>query len=317
MTVSLSGPRRPGPTLVLVATTVLWASTFVVTKHAVAEVGPLAFTALRFGLATLLLVGGGLAARRLGPFSRRLLVDGMVLAGLNAAGLVFQVFGQVYTTASKSSFITSLNTPLTPLVGLLLYRSRPTRAQLVGVVLASLGVVVLTWPGVGARYGRGDLYTLACAILYALTIVEYGRRAPRHAAFPLTVVLVAGGAVIFATLWGAAQALLHVVPAARLPEPLLIEARPFPRAGPVLYEVGYMALFCTALAFTVQTWAIARMTATRVAIVFALEPLLATALALIVDGSAEWPGPRGAVGAAGVMLGVLVSEARPEKDPLS
>ena len=56
----------------------------------------------------------------------------MILGVLNSLGLVLQVFGQVYTTASKSAFITSLNTPLVPLVAFALYRTRPSKPQLVG-----------------------------------------------------------------------------------------------------------------------------------------------------------------------------------------
>ena len=81
----------------------------------------------------------------------------MVLGVLNSLGLVLQVIGQVFTTASKSAFITSLNTPLVPLVALRVYRTRPSKPQLVAVVLATLGLMLLTYPAGGARWNAGDL----------------------------------------------------------------------------------------------------------------------------------------------------------------
>ena len=62
--------------------------------------------------------------------------------------------------------------------------------------------------------------------------------------------------------------------------------------------------------FVGQTWAMARMTATHAAVVFALEPVFATVIALVYDGSGEWLGTRGAIGGALVMLAVAVSEIR-------
>lgn len=298
---------RPRPVVVLLAVTVLWASTFIVTKDVVREQAPLGFLSFRFGLAAVVLLA--LAWRRF-PLSRAALRDGVVLGVLNANGLVLQVIGQGYTTASKSAFVTSLNTPLVPLVALLLYRTRPTRVQLVAVALASAGLVLLTWPGTGARWNTGDLLTGGCAIIYAVTIVEIARRTPGKDVWGLTAVQTATAAALFLAGWAVSWALVRAFPLDRLPEVLRWEARPFSLQPRVLIEMVYMALVCTVVTFLAQTWAMARMSAIHAAIVFALEPVIATGMAVGVEGSAEWPGARGAVGAGVVMLGVVVSEMR-------
>jgi drug/metabolite transporter (DMT)-like permease len=69
-----------------------------------------------------------------------------------------------------------------------------------------------------------------------------------------------------------------------------------------------MALVCTVGTFLTQMWAMARMSATAAAVVFALEPVFATGMAIAVEGWAEWPGARGAAGAALVLFGVFASE---------
>jgi drug/metabolite transporter (DMT)-like permease len=301
----MSLSRRPEAVLVFV--TLLWGSTFIITKDIVRDAPPFTYLVLRYALASLvvLLVYGRRTLR-----NRALLRDGAVIGLLNSAGLLFQVLGQAYTTASKSAFITSLNTPLVPAVALLFYRTRPSHAQKVAVALATVGLMLLTWPGAGAEWNRGDLYTVVCAGLYAFTIIEIARRSQRHDALELTSVQVLIGGLVLLAAFAAARALLHTLPPPSLPAALRLEARPLLWSPRLIAEIVYMALVCTLLTFALQTWAMARLSATHAAIIFALEPVFATAIALAVAGWVEWPGARGAVGAAVVMLAVLVSELR-------
>ena len=295
---------RTRPELVLVAVTVLWGSTFIVTKDIVRDAPPMLYLVFRFGLAAVVMLA--LYGRKIR--SRQLLVDGVILGVLNSLGLVLQVLGQVFTTASKSAFITSLNTPLVPLVSFALYRTRPTPPQLVAVGLATVGLMLLTYPAGGARWNTGDLYTVGCAMFYAFTIVQIARRSPRHDARPLTAVQIAAAALTFCCALALAKLCIRTIPPASLPEFARLEARPFVLTQRLVVEGVYMAIFCTVITFGLQTWSMARMSATHAAIVFALEPVFATVMAIGWEGSAEWPGARGATGAAIVMIAVAASE---------
>jgi drug/metabolite transporter (DMT)-like permease len=298
--------RSLKPEPVLVGVTLLWGSTFIITKDIVRDAPPLTYLVFRFGLAALLL--SAIYWRHEGWRDRRLIVDGALLGLLNSLGLILQVFGQVYTTASKSAFITSLNTPLVPIVALLLYRTRPSRSQLVAVLLATLGLMLLTYPEGGARWNAGDLLTVGCALFYAFTIVQIARRAPRHDARPLTAVQLVAAALTFSIALLIVQLHIKIVPAHQLPDYARLQARPLHVSPRLVAEGLYMALFCTVLTFGLQTWAMARMAATHAAIIFALEPVFATAFAVGIEGSAEWPGARGGTGAVLVMLAVAASE---------
>jgi drug/metabolite transporter (DMT)-like permease len=301
--------RRPGPRpdLVLVGVTLLWGSTFIVTKDIVHGAPPMAYLMLRYCLAAAVIVPlYGRSMLR----DRRALVDGAVLGVLNSLGLVFQVIGQVYTSASKSAFITSLNTPLVPVVALAVYGTRPNRAQSWAVALATLGVALLTWPGRGAPWNAGDLLTVGCAILYAFTIIEIARRSRHHDARQLTAIQIATGALVFIAATAIARLLLVVLPPARVPEVVLLDARPLVPSVRLAAQILYLALVCTVATFALQTWAMARLSVTQAAVIFALEPVFATLFAVGVDGSAEWPGSRGAAGAGLVLIAVVVSEIR-------
>ncbi|MGZ3405143.1 MAG: DMT family transporter, partial [Polyangia bacterium] len=205
---------RLRPELILVGVTVLWGSTFIVTKDIVRDAPPMLYLVFRFGLAAVLM----LALYGKGARKKQLLVDGVLLGVLNSLGLILQVYGQVYTTASKSAFITSLNTPLVPLVAFTLYRTRPSTPQLVAVVLATVGLMLLTYPAGGARWNTGDLYTVGCAIFYAFTIVQIARRSPRHDARALTVVQLVTAALVFTVALVLAKLCLRLIPPVSLPE---------------------------------------------------------------------------------------------------
>lgn len=296
------------PELVLVGVTVLWGSTFIVTKDIVRDAPPMLYLVFRFGIAALAMLAVYWPQIRREARNRQLIVDGVVLGVLNSLGLVLQVIGQVFTTASKSAFITSLNTPLVPLVSFALYRARPSRPQLVAVALATVGLVLLTYPPGGARWNAGDLYTVGCAGFYAFTIVQIARRSPRHDARPLTAVQIAAATLTFCCALALAKLCIRTIPPASLPEFARLEARPLVMTPRLIVEGLYMALACTVVTFGLQTWAMARMSATHAAIVFALEPVFATMMAIGWEGSAEWPGARGATGATIVMIAVAVSE---------
>ncbi|HEX4457680.1 MAG TPA: DMT family transporter [Polyangia bacterium] len=295
---------KPRPELVLVGVTILWGSTFIVTKDIVRDAPPLLYLVVRFGMAALLFVPLYLRQMR----DRRLLVDGAILGVLNSLGMILQVIGQAHTTASKSAFITSLNTPLVPLVALAMYRTRPSPAQLAGVVLATVGLVLLTYPTGGARWNVGDLYTAGCATIYSFTIVQIARRSRGHDAGALTAVQIAAATLTFVVALVVAKLFIATIAPERLPDFAQLEARRFvlsPRLGG---ELVYMAIVCTVATFALQTWAMARMSATHAAIVFALEPVFGTAIAVGVAGSAEWPNGRGVAGACVIMLAVAASE---------
>jgi drug/metabolite transporter (DMT)-like permease len=159
---------------------------------------------------------------------------------------------------------------------------------------------MLSWPANGGGVNRGDLMVLACAVLFAVYFVENEIRSPRHDALLYTArQMIAAGATLVA-----ASLVLKV-----LRPPLAaaaFEAKPFALARGFLFAVAYMTLFATIGTFTVQNWAQARLSATRAAIIFALEPVWAAIFAAIVLG--ERMGTRGYVGGALVIAGIVVSE---------
>jgi drug/metabolite transporter (DMT)-like permease len=164
----------------LVLVCVVWGISFTITKQTLSLISPLLFMGIRFGLASLLLLGSFRGT------SRYELSGGFLLGVLFWGGFAFQTFGLAQTTPSRSAFITSLSTPLVPIVYFLVHRALPDARTIVAVLLAAVGMYLLTSPDASASgMNRGDLLTLGCAILFAAQIVAVGHFSRQGAALRL------------------------------------------------------------------------------------------------------------------------------------
>src|SRR5881296_4402926 len=163
------------PQLALALTTVIWAATFPATKLALEQVLPLSFLFLRFLISSLVLVAVLiLAGRPIGRTAETLRMAAIASVFL-FLGYVTQTVGMRYTTASNSAFITALYVVLVPL-----FLRRFDLRHWAALTFAMSGLWVLIRPS--AAMNRGDLYTLVCAVAFALHIIGLGAHAHRSGA---------------------------------------------------------------------------------------------------------------------------------------
>lgn len=273
------------PALVLLLlVTAVWGVTFVQVKDAV-DVYPLfAFLAIRYAIATgVLALAGG---RRLLTLGRSGLAAGAVLGLLLGLGIGLQTAGLERTTVSSTGFITGLYVVLTPLFGLLLFRTRVGLEVWAGVVLAVVGLALLSGVDVGSP--GGDLLVLASAAAQALQIVMVERYATRYDVIAL--VLVEMGACFVGFLVIA----------------LALGQLELPHGRTVWGALIVTGIFASALAYLIQVWAQRRMSAARIAIVFSLETVFAGIFGYwLADDRLGWLGWGGC---AVILAGIVLAE---------
>jgi len=268
----------------LIAVTVVWGVTFVQVKDAVELYPLLAFLAVRFVLATLILAPPGV--RRLASLGRGGAGGASVLGLLLAAGYVLQTAGLERTTVSGTGFVTGMYVVLTPVIALALFRTAIGPAAWAGVALATAGLAMLA--GIRAGSATGDLLVLAGAAVYSLQIVLMERYAPRYDALAFTLVEMA-----------AAAAGLLVVAVAH-------GDLGVPHGWTVWGALLVTGIFASALAYLVQTWAQRRTSATRTALAFTMEPVFAALFGYTLAG--DRLGALGWGGCAAIMCGILLAE---------
>jgi drug/metabolite transporter (DMT)-like permease len=270
--------------LALILVTAVWGITFVQVKDAVAIYPLFAFLTVRFAIAAIVLAVP--AAGRLRSLGRRGWVAGTSLGLLLATGYALQTAGLDRTTVSSAGFITGLYVVFTPLLGLLLFRTRVGGAVWVGVGLAVAGLAMLS--GVGAGDPTGDLLVLAGSAAYSLQIVLMERYAPRYDAVAFTqaeMLAAFGGFAVVAVALGQVEV---------------------PRGWTVWGALLVTGIFASALGFLVQTWAQRQISAARTAIAFAMEPVFAGIFGFWLAG--DRLGVLGWGGCAVIMAGILVAE---------
>lgn len=270
--------------LALIGVTAVWGITFVQVKDAVALYPLFAFLAVRFAIATATLALPG--ARRVAGLRRAGVSAAALLGLLLAAGYAFQTAGLERTTVSSAGFVTGMYVVLTPLIALVLLRSRIGPGGWVGVGAATVGLALLS--GVHSGSATGDLLVLAGAALYSLQIVLMERFAPRYDPLAFTLVEMA-----------AAFAGLLVVAAA-------LGDLGVPRGWTVWGALIVTGVFASALGFLAQTWAQRRTSATRTALAFTLEPVWAALFGFALDG--DRLGALGWGGCGLIMAGIVLAE---------
>ncbi len=277
----------------LIALALMWGTSHVITKEILATHSSAFYTSTRFGLAAICF---GLAfAGHLRRSNWQEIKQGAKLGLLSFAGIAFYVVGLSFTQVSKAGFITGLYLVFTPLLGYLLFRTKPTRDHLTGLVIAIGGFALLTFPQGGETINWGDLFVLLAAIAWAAHIAATSAFAAGGdirslAAFQvITVALLATTAFFVLKAWG-------------------LETMPNPVDTQFMLQIGYMAVVVTFVAALMQTWAQSRVNPTHAVILYTLEPATAAVFAYYKFG--EKLGLWRAVGAALIVAGVMVSRLR-------
>jgi drug/metabolite transporter (DMT)-like permease len=274
------------PTLALLAVTAIWGSTFFLIKDVVTRIQVADLLAVRFALASL---GLAVLVGRQWTLSRRLVIPGVGLGLLYGGAQVLQTLGLAHTSASVSGFLTGLYVVATPLLGAAILRQRIRGTTWAAVVLATVGLAVLALTGVSTGYG--ELLTVASAVVYAGHILALGRVSTPGTALGLSLVQLL---VITAVCAG-----LALLPVSQVGLQL-------PTSGRDWLAVGYLGLVAGAGTMVLQTWAQARIDATRAAVIMAMEPVWAAGFAVAVG--TEMVTVRMVIGGLAILAAMYLAE---------
>ena len=272
---------------------VIWGLNFSITKGAFDRFPPLAFTGVRFAIASLLLVP--LVQRLEGhqALSRGVLLR-LVLLGVVGNTLYQLAFisGLARTTASNSALILAAMPCIVALLAVALGLERVRPRVLAGVLVASGGVILVVaarGEGFGGGSTAGDLLTLAAVLCWAAYTREL-RRMPEDVS-PLRVTAVT-------TVAGTPGLIL-----AGIPEMLDMDWSAVGAAG--WAALGYATIFSLVLAYLLWNRSVQTVGPSRTVVYMCLTPLIAVAGAAVLLG--ERPRPLQAVGAVLVIGGVLLT----------
>lgn len=282
--------------LLLLLTSVIWGFAFVAQRTGMESVGPFTFNGLRFAIGGLVLLPvvvwldrqretAGLSTGWVAP-GRALWLGGLVAGLFLFGGATLQQMGLIYTTAGKAGFITGLYVVLVPVLGLAFGRKTPAGTWL-GVVLAVVGLYFLTIQD-GFRMEKGDLLVMLSAFVWAGHVLIVDRLAPQTDVIRLAFVqfMICAGLSLFA---------------AALLETIRLEG--IQSALPAILYAGIMSV---GVGYTLQVVGQRHAQPAHAAIILSLEGVFAVLGGWLLLG--EQLGPRGLLGCALMLAGILVSQ---------
>jgi drug/metabolite transporter (DMT)-like permease len=245
----------------LLAVTMAWGWAFVIMKDAIQRQSVSNFLFTRFLLATVVMVL--VRPRVLKLLSKDLLLRGGTAGILLGLGYIFQTLGLARTGAAITGFITGLYIVLVPLSAWLLLKQKIAGITWACIAMATLGLGLLSIHGFSV--GFGEFLVFIAAIFYALHIIALGKWSSGRDVYAMTVVQL----FMCAALAGIAS-----LPGGYSPPPDVN----------VWGTVIFTAVFATAIAFIIQTWAQAYMGPTEVAVILTMEAVFTAIFAIIFGG---------------------------------
>jgi drug/metabolite transporter (DMT)-like permease len=275
-------------TAALLGVTACWGSTFFLIHDLLARVPTLDFLAVRFAIASVTLVA--LAPKALGRLTRESRRQAVVLGCLYGVAQILQTAGLAQTPASISGFITGMYVVATPVFAALILRSRVGVLTWVAVLVAMVGLGVLTLSGFSIGYGEALIFV--AALLYALHIVGLGAWSDARQTLGMAIVQL----IVISVICLVCTA----------PNGLVLPHR----TGDWVSMV-YMAVFAAAAAMIGQTWAQAHLPATRAAIIMSTEPVFAAMFAVLLGG--ESATVRMVFGGILVLAAMVLAELTPRR----
>ena len=279
--------------IALVFVAIVWGAGFVLMKDAINDQPVFDFLATRFTVATIVMIA--IRPQVLSSINKKTLFRGSILGVMLGLAYITQTIGLDLTTAAITGFLTGLYVVFTPILFWFVFKKKVEKKVIVGTTLALTALLFISFNGIS--FDPGQVWLIACALLFAGHIIGLSFWSNAKDIYPLTVIQLGAGSVV---CW------MGAVPDGYQPPPNAF----------VWGTVVFTAVFATAMAFLIQTWAQSIMDPSRVAIILTGEIVFAAAIAVSVGQ--EVLSVRTVIGGALIVLAMLIVEwpDKKSKSPL-
>ncbi len=270
--------------------TALWGVGNPLIKIAQRSVTPMWCLALRFILASVIFI----------IFAHNKIIEGydkaslfpcLVISLCTAGAFIVCNLSLIWTSATKAGFLMSLALVFTPFFAWPVLGERVGRKNLIAIAVVTAGMYLLCGGAFG--FGVGEALALLGSALIALSVVLTAKHLPSVG--PLTIAAIQTFVSAGFCLTGA----------------LLFEPLPKNIAPEGFAVVVYLAVFCTCIAWSIQNFALEKLSSVLVSLLFCAEPLFTVLASRLLLG--EHLTATGFVGGALIMAGLGYAAGNLEK----
>lgn len=266
--------------------TIGWGASFLLTKNSLSYLQTFNFLAIRFFIAFVL--SSLVFIKKMIKINKKSLKYGVILGLILYAVYAFQTLGLNYISVSRSAFITGVNVILVPIFSAYMMKNKLAKKTIFSTVMAFLGLALLTLNSEIQGICIGDVFTLICAILFALYIIYVGKYDKEVEAVSLAVLQ------------------LGVVSLLSFITSIIIEQPTIPTETNAWINIIILSVICTSGAYIVQSVAQKYTSPTHTALIYTCEPVFAAIFGYYICDVVL--GVRGTIGAILIVFGMVMSE---------
>lgn len=273
--------------LMILFVAVSWGFSFMAMDIALTELTPITLNAFRFVGA--FMVATIFAFKKMKGISKETMRYSIVLGTTLFLVYLTSTYGVKYTSLSNAGFLCAMSVVTTPLIAFLFKGVKQNKKFVFAIVVSTVGMALLMLKG-SLSVAWGDVLCITTAIIYGvhLNMAETAVAKSEVDAFHLGV-LQLGVAGIYNLVFA-----------------LSLGEFSISLSYNVVWSVIFLSIVCTGAAFILQTIAQQYTTASRVGMIFTLEPVAAGIVAYFHKG--EILSVQGYVGATMLIMSIFIME---------
>lgn len=232
--------------------TIFFGMTYVLTKICLNYSAELHIISFRF--LTAFVISLIFLQRKIFPIKIKEILYSLILSVLLFMVFITMTIGVKYTTATNASFLISLSVIFIPFFSWIFNKEKPKKSIFIVLIIALIGIMLLTLDK-NLEFHIGDILCLICSLLFSFHVLITERFVKNNN--PITLgVLQFGGVAILSFL-------------VQYP----IEKFTLPKNEKFWISLMILSVFCTALAYIIQTVSQKKMSSTLVGFILSLEPI--------------------------------------------
>ena len=232
--------------------TIFFGMTYVLTKICLNYSTELHIISFRFLIA--FVISLIFLQRKIFPLKIKEILYSLILSVLLFMVFITMTIGVKYTTATNASFLISLSVIFIPFFSWIFNKEKPKKNIFIVLIIALIGIMLLTLDK-NLELHIGDILCLICSLLFSFHIIITERFVRNNN--PITLgVLQFGGVAILSFL-------------VQYP----IEKFSLPKNENFWISLLILSVFCTALAYIIQTVSQKKLSSTLIGLILSLEPI--------------------------------------------
>ena len=232
--------------------TIFFGMTYVLTKICLNYSTELHIISFRFLIA--FVISLIFLQRKIFPIKIKEILYSLILSVLLFMVFITMTIGVKYTTATNASFLISLSVIFIPFFSWIFNKEKPKKSIFIVLIIALIGIMLLTLDK-NLEFHIGDILCLICSLLFSFHIIITEKLVKTNN--PITLgVLQFGGVALLSFL-------------VQYP----IEKFTLPKNEKFWISLMILSVFCTALAYIIQTVSQKKLSSTLIGLILSLEPI--------------------------------------------